>query len=462
MRYWVLPNIDTWRPQLERQLSSALATPVSLGHIGADWKGLNPRFDMSDVVLSDADDKVLFTVPHVQATLSWRSILAMEPLFLSIEASGVDLTLRRDSNQRIWVMGKSFELDGTEPFGASPDKRVLTWLAALPTVNLRDATLRWVDEYRAAQPLVLQGVNLNIRNHGYDHQFSLVAAPPSTLGQLLDMRGQFHRMPTDEAAHFSMEALKGQLYARVEEMQPLAWGPWLDLPQNLESGRASAQAWLDLKDGGIEQFTAELRIQSGKWALGDGAHALTDALSMRVAGPWEGAGRTFPAVRYEVLAQGLHLDAPDVFERPLSFRSIEAAGMVEGRANETLHVSADKLNVLNDDVDARLKGHWEQGGSSRFGLIDLTGTFERARIDAIDDYLPNIVNLEAREWMAQGLVGGQIDDGRLTLRGDLEFFPFQEDRTKGEFLVQGNYTGGIIDYLPADGKTLGWPRLTDM
>src|SRR5690606_4834866 len=51
MRYWVLPNIDTWRPQLERQLSAALSTPVTVGHIGADWNGPIPRFDMSDVVL---------------------------------------------------------------------------------------------------------------------------------------------------------------------------------------------------------------------------------------------------------------------------------------------------------------------------------------------------------------------------------------------------------------------------
>ncbi|NGM87781.1 TIGR02099 family protein [Parapusillimonas sp. SGNA-6] len=462
MRYWILPNIDTWRPQLEQQLSAALSTPVSLGHIGADWKGLNPRFDMSDVVLRDADDQVLFTVPHVQAKLSWRSILALEPRFLSIEARGVDLTLRRDIDRRIWVMGKSFDLDQSESLRPSPDKRVLAWLAALPTVSLRDATLRWVDEFRAAQPLVLQDVNLMIRNHGYEHQFSLAAAPPPSTGQSLDMRGQFHRVPTDDPAHFSMETLEGRLYARIEDMRPMAWAPWLDLPQNLESGRVSAQAWLDLKDGGIEQFTAELGIESGRWALGDGAHARTDALSMRVAGPWEGAGPSFPAVRYQLLAEGLLLDAPNVFERPLSFGHIEAAGMLEGRADHTLHVSADTLNVRNDDVEASLKGHWEQGGSSRFGLIDLKGTFERARIDAIDDYLPNIVNLEAREWMAQGLVGGQIDDGRLTLRGDLDFFPFQEDRTKGEFLVQGHYTGGIIDYLPADGKTLGWPRLTDM
>lgn len=462
MRYWVLPNIDTWRPQLERQLSSALSTPVSVGHIGADWNGLNPRFDMSDVVLKDADDRALFTVPHVQARLSWRSMLAMEPVFISIEAKGIDLTLRRDSDRRIWVVGKSFELNTKEPLQASPDKKVISWLAALPAVSLRDATLRWLDEFRGAEPLVLQDVNLNIRNRGHDHQFSLIAAPPAALGASLDMRGQFHRVPEDVAAHFTTEDLKGQLYARIEDMRPLAWGPWLDLPRNLESGRVSAQTWLELEEGDIDRFTAELQIQAGRWGLGTGAHAQTDALSMRVSGPWEGLGPTFPAVRYQLLAQGLRLHAPDVFERELAFQRIDVTGSLEGRSDHTLHVTADRLSVLNDDVEALLQGSWQQGGSGPYGVIDLQGTFERARIDAIDDYLPNIVSLDAREWMAQGLVGGQIDDGRLALRGDLDFFPFQEDPSKGEFHVQGNYTGGIIDYLPTDGKTLGWPRLTDM
>jgi uncharacterized protein (TIGR02099 family) len=462
MRYWALPNIDTWRPQLERQLSTALSTQVNLGHIGAEWKGLNPRFDMSDVVLKDEDDRVLFAVPHVKATLSWRSVFAMEPQFISIEASGIDLTLRRDSDRRIWMMGKSFDLDAAESLQASPDKKVLKWLAAVPAVTLSRATLRWLDESRAARPLVLQGVSLNIRNQGYDHQFALTAVPPQALGESLDMRGRFRQVPKDDAAHFTMEDLKGQLYARIEDMRPVAWVPWLDLPQNLESGRVSAQAWLDLKDGHIDDFTAQLRIQAGRWGLGAGAHAQADFLSMHVSGPWEGAGPAFPAVRYQLLAQELSLHAPDVFERPLTFQRIDAAGAVEGRSDHTLHVSADKLNVLNNDVEARLEGSWQQGGAGPFGIIDLKGAFERAEIDAIDDYLPNIVSLEAREWMAQGLVGGQIDNGTLALRGDLAFFPFQEDPSKGEFYLEGDYTGGIIDYLPADGKALGWPRLTDM
>src|SRR3546814_11236614 len=43
IRYWVLPNIDDWRPQISQALSSTLDTDVSLGKIKAEWTGLNPR-----------------------------------------------------------------------------------------------------------------------------------------------------------------------------------------------------------------------------------------------------------------------------------------------------------------------------------------------------------------------------------------------------------------------------------
>jgi uncharacterized protein (TIGR02099 family) len=72
------------------------------------------------------------------------------------------------------------------------------------------------------------------------------------------------------------------------------------------------------------------------------------------------------------------------------------------------------------------------------------------------------MNREAREWMAKGLVDGQIHDARLVLRGDLDAFPFEEQPGQGDFALVGHYTGGIIDPLPASKNQAGWPRLTDI
>src|SRR3546814_14327650 len=91
-------------------------------------------------------------------------------------------------------------------------------------------------------------------------------------------------------------------------------------------------------------------------------------------------------------------------------------------------------------MEARLQGSWRQGGDGPAGLVDLRGHFKRALITAIDEYLPNTVNLDAREWMAKGLVDGQIVDADLLLRGALEHFPFRQVPARGDFTVIGRET----------------------
>src|SRR3546814_5173396 len=52
IRYWVLPNIDDWRPQISQALSSMLDTDVSMGEIKAQWTGLNPQLEIANVAFT--------------------------------------------------------------------------------------------------------------------------------------------------------------------------------------------------------------------------------------------------------------------------------------------------------------------------------------------------------------------------------------------------------------------------
>ncbi len=49
VRYWVLPRIDQWRPEIEAYASRALGSRVEIGAIQANWRGLNPRLELSSV-----------------------------------------------------------------------------------------------------------------------------------------------------------------------------------------------------------------------------------------------------------------------------------------------------------------------------------------------------------------------------------------------------------------------------
>jgi uncharacterized protein (TIGR02099 family) len=502
IRYWVLPNIDDWRPQISRQLSSVLDTDVSLGEIKAEWKGLNPRIEISNVVFTGHKRQMLLTLPQVRAVLSWRSIFSMRPLFVSLDARGIDLDIRRSRDGKYHLLGRSFDMESVDASMEDESGGFVDWLAVQRQIVLRDATIRWTDESRDAPALELNGVTLNVLNRGRDHRFSLAAVPPPELGESLDMRGTFRQAAAAAAGQFTPAGGAGELYARVEDMRPLGWSPWVDLPHNLKSGRVSAQGWMRFGAGEIQHFTSDVSVSHGSWNFDGEAHVQAAFMRLYVAGPWKGHERLFrpqprsvagpaatgelsatspvierpsieppvaqassddaPSLEFRLQARQLDVQTPKVFQYPLDFEHIGVRGSVQSLAGGLIGIQADQADISNKDMEARLQGHWRQGGDGPSGLVDLRGHFKRALITAIDEYLPNTVNLDAREWMAKGLVDGQIEDASLVLRGDLEYFPFNEDPSKGDFSVQGRYTGGIIDYLPPEDKILGWPRLTDM
>ena len=49
LRYSILPNIEVYRPSIERLAGRALGQTVSIGRIEASWDGINPDFDLFDV-----------------------------------------------------------------------------------------------------------------------------------------------------------------------------------------------------------------------------------------------------------------------------------------------------------------------------------------------------------------------------------------------------------------------------
>ncbi len=54
LRYAILPNIDYYKGDIERQASRALGSDVAITRIYASWRGLRPNLFLGDVILRDA------------------------------------------------------------------------------------------------------------------------------------------------------------------------------------------------------------------------------------------------------------------------------------------------------------------------------------------------------------------------------------------------------------------------
>ena len=93
VRHWVWPRVDQWRPAIEARLAGEIGAPVRLGELVADFDRLNPRLMVQGAEIGAPGEPGL-RLDRIEALLSWRSVLAMEPIFrlLRIEAPRLDVT----------------------------------------------------------------------------------------------------------------------------------------------------------------------------------------------------------------------------------------------------------------------------------------------------------------------------------------------------------------------------------
>jgi uncharacterized protein YhdP len=105
LRYLILPNIENYRPEIERQLSEALGLSVAIGGIEASWQGLNPDLILSDVRIADAQGQPALAFTRVESVLSWSSLPRMQLRLRLLRLDEPTLHLRRDVGRRFYVAG---------------------------------------------------------------------------------------------------------------------------------------------------------------------------------------------------------------------------------------------------------------------------------------------------------------------------------------------------------------------
>lgn len=470
VRYWVLPRVDQWRPQIEAYASQALGARVTIGAIQANWQGLNPRLDLASVQVYDDEVDPVLSLPSVSAVVAWRSLLSLSPTLVRLRLEKPELTLRRDASNHLWVAGQNIDLN-TSDHASDLNHPGLRWLAAQRELLVSDATLRWQDELRQAPELTLEGVDFLVRNGNLSHRFVLQASAGAALAHKLELRGEFNR------SLFAPDARKpanwsGQIFAQVDDVEPLAWAPWVDVPP--VQGRFAARAWWQLDHGKFTEVTSDVAVRGVSWrSAPDGPAVQANSGQLRISAmPGDfvqidgvplarSTGAADAAVKGAV--HQLRVTLPGVFETPtLQANDLELNAQVKGPDPKNWFVDVTQLRLANDDLDVRLQGQWRREGKTAAGSVDVRGTMVRGSMSAIHRYLPLEVNADAREWLATGLPAGQMHSAAVTLKGDLDDFPYGAPGVAGEFVIAGAYSGAKVDYAPAGQHRKGWPMLENL
>lgn len=301
LHLFIVPRIGELRPQLETRASQALGVTVRIGGIVGHSEGLFPSFELSDVRLLDPEGREALHLPRVLAALTPGSLwnLGFEQLYID----SPQLNVRRTQDGRIFVAGLDLSKDQTA------DGRAADWFFSQTELVIRGGTLRWTDEMRSEPTLVLQQVDLVIRNTSRKHALRLDATPPTELGERFSLRGEF-RQPLLSVDAGQWRAWEGQIFTVFDRVDLLQLQRYAHLGVAVTGGSGVLRAWIDVEHGQVTGATVDVKLSQVGMTLGpDLAPLALTSLNGRLGGKLLAGG-------FEFSTQNLQFDTQDGMHWP--------------------------------------------------------------------------------------------------------------------------------------------------
>lgn len=454
-RYVLLPEIGRYKADIEEIASRSIGNKVTIAGIDASWRGLNPKLDLHKLEVFDPAGEVALTLPEVQATLSWRSLLVGSLRFRNLTVASPDLSIVRHADGKIYVAGLLAQSDGDSGSG-------MDWVLSQHEIVIRDGRIRWRDELRGAPELALSDLQFVLRNQWRHHRMSLSATPPAALAAPLDIRADFvHPVLTRQISDVSR--WQGTLYVDLKDTDLAAWNAYIDYPLKVTSGTGSVRAWLDLNSAKAENVTADLNLSNLSASLGPTLPPLElRAVKGRVSAQetvgvnTEEGVPTFGASGHRVALKNFSLETFDGL-------TLSSASVVESFVAATPR-QPEKVSVQASDLDLKtlstLAERLPLSPSQRQVLADFSpsGTLHDFTVEWAGSY-PDIVS-----YRMHGAFNG------LTVKPQ-PFRPAQRATTKQSAIVArpaipgADNVSGYIDTTEKAGKltlastntTLQWP-----
>ncbi|MEY4138365.1 MAG: hypothetical protein RLZZ371_547 [Pseudomonadota bacterium] len=355
--HWVIvPRIGEFRPQLEERATRALGLRVRIGAVAAQSNGMVPSFELTDVILLDAQDRVALRLPRVLIAASPRSLWRFG--FEQIYIDQPQLDIRRALDGKITIGG----LDLAD--SRQSDTAALDWFFSQLEFAIHDGTLRWTDERREAEPVLLHNVAVVVRNRGRHHDLRMDATPPEAMGSRFSLSGKFLQ-PLLSRRHGQWQDWEGQLYAAFERADLSELRHYLPLGVELDQGRGALRTWMDVAQGQVTQVQADVALSEVQVVLGQNLQALA---VQQVHGRL--GGRRLPH-GFEFFTQSLRFNTQDGLHWPGGDVRLRLEQAQAGQP-ERGEIKADQLDLaalaqiasrlpLDADVHERLRHYAPKG-----------------------------------------------------------------------------------------------------
>lgn len=291
LHWGILPHIQQWRPEIEQRASHALGVPVRIGNISVQSSGWIPSLELRHVALQDPQGRTALELPRVVASLSARSMFALELRFDQLFIDSPHLEVRRDPQGHIFVAG--LDMNGPD----TGDNAAANWFFSQREFVIRGGSLTWTDEQRNAPALSLRDVEVVIRNGLRRHEMRMDATPPAEWGERFSLRGRFTQpLLTDNG---DWNRWSGLLFAQLPRANVSQLRRHVKLPFELSEGDGALRGWMDVRDGKVEGATVDVALREVTLRLASNVEPLTlEQIEGRLAGRRNADGFTVTAQQF--------------------------------------------------------------------------------------------------------------------------------------------------------------------
>jgi len=150
-------------------------------------------------------------------------------------------------------------------------------------------------------------------------------------------------------------------------------------------------------------------------------------------------------------SRNLRVEAPGFLSEPLFFERFYGKLDWQRNSQQGWDLKLNKVLISNADAEGTIHGSYQLNEGA--GIADLTVNLTRVEVKHAARYIPvHAFNEQTYRWLQTGLQGGIADSFMLRVRGDLQEFPFPDDRN-GQFRLSAKARDVAIEFDP------GWPRI---
>ena len=177
----VLPELEHYRPEIERWASRVTERQVAFESIDAHWRGWTPVFRLNGVRLAGGGaagtggtddairlDSLSFSIDPLESLRTG----ALQPR--EVTASGASLAVVRRTDGSFSVQ----QLGELAPAGSGTGDRLAKWVSSQPRISLFASRIVWIEQRLGTTAVPLNGLTLHLEHAGDRHRVSGSFEPP--------------------------------------------------------------------------------------------------------------------------------------------------------------------------------------------------------------------------------------------------------------------------------------------